>query len=498
MRHLIDVFESLSGVRVALVGDFMLDRYVYGDSERISPEAPVPVLRVVSQESRPGGAGSVAMNIVALGGGVSCVGLTGRDAHGDELVGLLDGAGAETAMLTRLPDKPTTVKQRLIGLAQHRHRQQMLRLDVEADGPPGADVAKTIRASLRSAMASCQVVALEDYDKGVLTDQTAPALIADARSAGRAVIVDPARIDDYGRYRGATLLTPNRFEAELASGIRITDDDALARAARRLLDATDAEAAIVTLDREGAYLARHGADGIRIPTRERKVYDVSGAGDAVLAMLAVAVAGGADLADAAALANVAGGVSVGRFGVVPVTRAEVLGELLDARRAARGKVLPRADMAAEAKRLIAAGKRLVFTNGCFDILHAGHVQYLSFARDQGDVLIVGLNSDDSVRRMKGPSRPVVAQADRAKVLAALESVDYVCVFDEDTPAEIIDAIAQGPITLVKGEDWRDKGVVGRETVERRGGRVVLASLAPGRSSSDIIAKIRERHGSEDT
>lgn len=487
MHHLIEVVEGFGSGRIALVGDFMLDRYLYGDSDRISPEAPVPVLRVVERQARPGGAGSVALSMRALGGEVSCIGIIGQDVAGEELMGQLSAAGAETSTLTRLRGRPTTLKQRLVGLAQHRHRQQMLRLDEESGEPLAQSVLATVRGSLRSVLPRCRAVALADYDKGVLTDTTAPQLIADGRGAGVPVIVDPARIADYRRYRGASVVTPNRFEAAMASGIEIADEDSLTRCAQRLLLATEAEAVVITLDREGAYLARRGQGGVRIPTRQRSVYDVTGAGDAVLAMLAVAVAEGCEMPEAVALANVAGGLEVERFGVVPISRDEVVDELRRVIGLRGGKVIQRERLAEEVARRRRRGEAVVFTNGCFDLLHMGHVRYLQQAREQGACLIVAINSDDSVRRVKGSSRPVIGQDERAEMLGALECVDYVTVFDEDTPMPLLELLR--PDVLVKG--GTTAVIVGKEFVEGYGGKVMNVGLVEGLSTTEIINKILE-------
>ena len=485
MHQLIDLVEKFARPKVALVGDFMLDCYVYGDTERISPEAPVPVLRVVGRESRVGGAGSVAANVAALGGQVACIGVIGQDDSGDELLKLLSAAGADVSGLTRLPHRPTIRKQRVIGLAQHRHRQQMLRIDEESVEPLPPTLARSLRAALKAVLPHCKAVAFEDYEKGVLTDETAPALIADARAAGLPVLVDPARLSDYGRYRGATLLTPNRAEAQLASGIRITDEASLEACAQRLIQSADAQAMVITLDREGAYLALRGKQGRRIATRPRSVYDVTGAGDAVLAMLAVAVAEGVELHDAVALANLAGGLEVERFGVVPITRAEVVDELRRQIGLRGRKVLGRRHLAEEAARRRQRGDSIVFTNGCFDLLHMGHVRYLQEARQLGSCLIVAINSDASVRRLKGPSRPVCDQDERAEMLGALECVDFVTIFDEDTPMELLQALR--PDILVKG--GTTPVIVGRELVESYGGRVQNLSLVEGLSTTDIINRI---------
>ena len=485
MHHLIEIVEGFTHPKVALVGDYMLDRYVHGDTERISPEAPVPVFRVLGRESHPGGAGSVAMNILALGGKVSCIGVVGQDKTGEELMSMLSVAGAETASLTRLPGRPTTLKQRLVGLAQHRHRQQILRMDEESSDPLPKSVAATLRASLRSATTDCQAVALEDYDKGIFSDSTTPQLIADARSAGVPVVVDPARISDYRRYRGATLLTPNRYEAALASGVEITDTASLERAARQIIQTTDADAVMITLDKEGAYLVSKSGESKTVPTRPRAVYDVAGAGDAVLAMLVVALAGGCDAADAAALANVAGGLEVERFGVVPVGKDEVLDELRRMLGLRGGKVVSRKRLAREIARRRRTGQTIVFTNGCFDLLHAGHVRYLRAARELGSCLIVAINSDDSVRRLKGPDRPVIGQAERAEMLGALECVDYVTVFEEDTPEPLLETLK--PDILAKG--GTTPVVVGAEIVEAYGGEVLTLDLVEGASTTEIINRI---------
>ncbi|MHC4715826.1 MAG: D-glycero-beta-D-manno-heptose 1-phosphate adenylyltransferase [Planctomycetota bacterium] len=491
MQRLIDCVERLARPRIALVGDFLLDRYLYGDSERISPEAPVPVLRVVDRESRPGGAGSVAANILSLGAQVCCVGVIGQDDAGEELLGMLAVAGAETSALIRLPGRPTTVKQRLIGLAQHRHQQQMLRMDEEpADALP-KKVHLTLRASLRSVLQECQCLALADHDRGLFTDADLPELIADARAAGVPTVVDPAPIADYRRYRGATLITPNRYEAQIAGRVAPADEESMRRCSQRILDAAGAEAVIITLDKDGAYLYRDG-EGVRVPTRPRSVYDVTGAGDAVLATLAVSVAAGLELADAAALANVAGGIEVERFGAVPISREEIVAELRRMVGLRSGKVMGRKRLFDEMARRRRAGQTVVFTNGCFDLLHLGHVRYFQHARQLGACLVVAVNSDDSVRRLKGPTRPVIGQDERAEMLAALECVDYVTIFDEDTPEALLELLR--PDVLCKGGSTSE--IVGKAFVENYGGEVVKLDLVEGLSTTDIINRILGIHDAE--
>jgi D-beta-D-heptose 7-phosphate kinase/D-beta-D-heptose 1-phosphate adenosyltransferase len=485
MDRLIERITNLGSPAVTLVGDFILDCYLYGDVERVSPEAPVPVLRSVKRTSSVGGAGNVAAAVTALGATVSCVGVLGKDSGGDELVRLLMGVGARTSSLLRMGDRPTAVKTRYVGLAQHRHPQQMLRVDDETTAPLGEAVHNTLRAALRNETVSADIMVLEDYNKGVLTDANAPQLIADARSAGKRVVVDPACITDYRRYRGASLIKPNRYEASLASGIQIVDDESLHRAAVRLRDVTGAEAVLISLDREGSYLLAGNAGQLISHRRPRSVYDVTGAGDETLAVLAVAMASGSDLAEAAELANVAGGLEVERFGFSPVSRDEMVAELRLMIGLRGSKVLDRRALAKEISHRRAKGERVVFTNGCFDLLHMGHVTYLQQARELGHCLVVAINSDDSVRRLKGPARPIIGQAERASMLAALECVDYVTVFDEDTPIPLLQALR--PDILVKG--GTTDVVVGRELVESYGGRVQTLQAVDGLSTTEIINRI---------
>lgn len=487
MDSLIKRLDGFGRARIALVGDFILDRYVHGYVDRISPEAPVPVLHIVKKEARLGGAGNVASGVLAFGGSVYCAGVAGSDAEGDQLAELLGAAGADSGGVVRMADRPTAVKTRYVGLAQHRHAQQMLRADEEDTAPLAAAVQAKLREALRGQLGSCKLLAVEDYDKGVLTDATTPELIADARRAGLPVVVDPAtHVSDYRRYRGCTIMTPNRYEAARGSGIAIEDGASLEAAARRLVEVAEAEAVLITLDKEGAYLLRRGEAGKRIPhARPRTVYEVTGAGDEFLAVLAVAMAEGVGFEDAAALANVAGGLEVERMGFVPVTRQEAREELLRLIGLRGSKVLDRRALAKELARRRALGQGVVFTNGCFDLLHMGHVRYLRQARELGSCLVVGVNSDDSVRRLKGPARPVIGETERAEMLAALECVDYVTVFDEDTPEELLRALR--PEILAKGGST--PVVVGREIVEGYGGRVLTLDLVEGTSTTKIIERI---------
>lgn len=493
MNHaLAALLDRFSARRVVLVGDFMLDRYLVGDAERISPEAPVPVLRIVERQDRAGGAGSVALNIAALGASVQCFGLVGRDADGERLRQLLGVPGVGADGLLAVDDRPTITKTRLVGLAEHRHRQQMLRVDDELIRPPARADEEHLVAAITAALPTAEIVCLEDYAKGLLTRELCGSVIAAARGAGLRVAVDPARTGDYERYRGASVLTPNLAELELAVGRRVTREE-LAAETLKLIQRFDFEAVIVTLGRDGALLVDSSGRSRHFPTRPRAVYDNTGAGDAVLATAAVALAAGGSLDDAVVLANIAGGLEVSKFGCVPIQRDEVLAELHAGGGVEHRKIRATADVATELSARRARGETIVFTNGCFDVLHPGHVRLLTEAKAQGSVLVVGVNSDDSVRALeKGSDRPIRGQRDRMLMLAALEAVDYVVMFDEADPGRLIEVVA--PDVLVKGGDWRGKRVVGQEFVESRGGRVVLVDLLAGYSTTGELERIRGATG----
>lgn len=488
VQRLIKLVESIGRQRVLLVGDLILDRYVYGDAERISPEAPVPVLRRQYEEERVGGAGSVAANLRELGIDVVCCSLVGLDDAGHRVRALLETQRIGTRGILSLPDRPTTTKTRFVGLAQHRHRQQLMRVDEEVTRPfvgPQAD--RFIETAVEAAR-DVAAVCLEDYDKGLLTESLCQRVIAAASAARKPVLVDPARLPDYQKYRGATILTPNRTEFQIVSGCRADSIDSIQSATEAVIQKYDLGGLLVTLDRDGALLALRGKQPVHVPTRPRAVYDNTGAGDAVLAMLAAAVAAGANWEEAARLTNIAGGLEVEKFGCVPVTRDEVIADLHLSVGSAISKVRPAEQLAAELALRKRRGETVVLTNGCYDILHAGHVRFLEQCREHGDVIVVAVNSDASVRALnKGKGRPIVPQQQRAEVLAALGCVDYVVIFDEPTPAGIVQKL--NPNVLVKGQDWADKGVIGREHVESHGGKVVLIPLVDGISTTSIIDRI---------
>jgi D-beta-D-heptose 7-phosphate kinase/D-beta-D-heptose 1-phosphate adenosyltransferase len=488
-QRLCEILERSDGRRVLLLGDFMLDRYLYGDAERISPEAPVPVLRVVHREDALGGAGSVAADIAALGSTPVCLGVIGPCADGDRLIDLLNGVGADASGLLRVPDRKTTRKTRLVGLAQHRHRQQLIRIDDETAQPIDADTEAALLQYIEAALADSAVLCIEDYNKGVVTPRLAPAAIAAARRRGAVVLIDPASIHDYSRYAGGTVITPNRTETEKATGLSLRTVDAVRQSAGKILAACHTEHVCVTLDADGAALIGPGGSFEHLPTKKRDVYDVTGAGDEVLAAMATALACGAELHEAVMLANIAGGLEVEKFGCVPISRDEVIGEILLEHHRSLGKLRTVEQLRPELARRRSRGEKIVFTNGCFDLIHAGHVRTFALCREHGDVLVLGLNSDASVRRLnKGDGRPIVGETDRAAVLSAMSDVDYIVIFDEDTPAALIDAVQ--PDVLVKGADWRGRPVAGQDAVLSRGGQVLFVPLVEGVSTSLIVERIR--------
>ena len=474
--------------RVLIVGDVMLDRYVVGEVSRISPEAPIPVLAATRSEERLGGAGNVAFNLRAMGAEVELVGVIGDDGWGRRLSEIFEEAGISTNGLVTDGARPTILKTRMVSGVQ-----QMLRVDWEDATAVSGKALDVVLDRARSLVAGVGAVVLSDYGKGVLTGEVLDAVIAAAREAGVPVLVDP-KGNDYSRYRGASLITPNRKEAEEALGRKLPNLAEVAQGAADLIAGADLSSAVITLGSEGIYFRTSGGEEGHQATKARAVFDVTGAGDTVVAHLALYLAANLELDVAVALANQAAGVVVGRFGTNGVTRDELRAHLRESA-PHEGKVLH----GSELEDLLAAwrkqNKRVVFTNGCFDIVHTGHVRYLRFARSRGDVLLVGVNDDASVTRLKGPERPVNGIEDRMEVLAAMEMVDAVVAFAEDTPAEIVERVT--PDVLVKGEDWAEKGVVGREWVESHGGQVVLAPLVDGRSTTDIVERARRGVGQVD-
>jgi D-beta-D-heptose 7-phosphate kinase/D-beta-D-heptose 1-phosphate adenosyltransferase len=465
--------------RVLVVGDLMIDRYVWGDVERISPEAPVPVVRVVRRNERPGGAGNVAMNIIGLGAKATLLGLVGSDEDGRTLQTLLLEAGVE-AKTWFVPGHPTTAKLRIIG-----GRQQMLRLDTELADPYPEEAYSELLATVDASVASADAVVLSDYAKGVLTEKVCQHAIQAARGHGVPVLVDPKQ-RSFARYHGATTICPNLHELSLASGTSTQDLDAILAAGQTMVAGLGLEYMTVTMSDKGIAVLRSNSVFVA-PAAARQVFDVSGAGDTVMATLALALCGGIEIEMGVQLANVAAGIVVGKVGTVPVNRDELLMSLMpQIELQAEEKVLALDALLARLSAWRSAGQRVVFTNGCFDLLHIGHITLLEAARREGDRLVVAINSDASVHGLKGPSRPVVGELERARILAALAVVDAVVVFDDPTPLRLVEALR--PEVIVKGGDYSEDNIVGAKEARSWGGRVKIVPRVEGFSTTKLLAK----------
>ena len=469
--------------RILVVGDVMLDQYVWGDVERISPEAPVPIVRATARDQRPGGAANVAMNLARLGACVTLAGLAGGDREQEILESLLADEGIEPRLTVAL-GTPTTTKLRI--LSGH---QQMMRLDMESRAVQPGKVYARLLESASAALPAAEAVVLSDYAKGSLPEDICEALIGEAIQRQIPVIVDPKQ-QDFGRYRGATTICPNLRELAAATGEPVDDLERVLNAGQSLVPELALQYFVTTLGEKGITVL-WPESRLHAPAVVRQVYDVSGAGDTVLAILALALACRMPIESAVELANIAAGVVVGKVGTVPIQRGELVGALSqDAALGMDEKVLALDRLLARLQTWRCSGERIVFTNGCFDLLHIGHIRLLEEARRKGERLIVGLNSDNSVRRLKGTGRPIVSEQERARVLAALSAVDAVVVFEPDTPLQLIEAIR--PDVLVKGGDYTEEKVVGAQQVRAWGGRVEIIPLLAGSSTTRLIAKSAAR------
>ena len=477
---LLPVLQGFRGARLWVVGDLMLDEYLDGAVTRISPEAPVPVVKVAGRRQRLGGAANVAHCLVALGAQVSLCGVVGRDPAGDTLIAACGRAGIDTSAVGQEPRWSTVRKVRVV--AQH---QQLLRMDWEDLRPVSPDDVEPLIARLEASPRPDAIV-LSDYAKGFLTAPVARALVGLGQRLDVPVLVDP-KVDDLELFRGASVVTPNLREFASAVGGALPDPQSAEFAAlvERHRERAGLGALLVTLGEGGVLVARKGVDPVAIPAAKRDVYDVTGAGDTLIAVLALGLAVGADLAVAAQIANAAAGLAVGQFGTATVTLDHLARDLSH-------RPLDSAVSEPELQQQLAfwrlQGKRVVFTNGCFDVLHAGHLALLRAAAALGDVLLVGLNDDASVQRLKGEGRPLTPQDERCALVAALDCVDAVSLFSEDTPLRLIELVQ--PAVLVKGADYALEQVVGREVVEAAGGEVVLVDLVGGRSTTRLIEKAR--------
>lgn len=484
LSHLAQLVEQLPDAKVLCIGDVMLDRFVYGSVTRISPEAPIPIIRVERESAMLGGAGNVARNATALGASVRFLSLVGDDLPGREVMEYVANDKGVEPYIQIERNRPTTIKTRYIAGGQ-----QLLRSDNETTVTLAAATISNLSALAAQLAPDVSAIVLSDYGKGVLHGDVVTATIAAARQAGKPVIVDP-KGTDYSIYRGATVVTPNRAEARAATGIDIQSDEDAIAAATKIITECGIENVLLTRSQDGMTLVTSKGEATHLPTEAREVFDVSGAGDTVVACLASAIAGGASLSDAARIANVAAGIVVGKIGTAVVYPDELISVLHHHDlMIGEAKLMPLDRMVDRVERWRRKGYKVGFTNGCFDLLHPGHLSLLQQARSNCDRLIVGLNSDASVKRLKGEARPVQSEAARAAVLGSLETVSGVVIFGEDTPITVIETLK--PDILVKGADYTIDKVVGADIVQEYGGKVVLANLADGFSTTSTIARINQ-------
>ena len=483
LHRVLDLVESgFQRHRVLVVGDLMLDQYLWGDVSRISPEAPVPVLRSAHRTSVAGGAANVAMNLVGLGTQVSLAGFLGKDETAQTLRGLLDGAGIGTDAVC-VWKRPTISKTRVMA-----GRQQLMRLDVEAPELPFEAEIDSLLGSLNAQIAGADSIVLSDYAKGALPERICQHVITEARKRNIPVLVDP-KGSGFSKYRQATTICPNLQELAICTGVSLQEPERLLAAGRALVPPLMLDYLTVTMSERGIRVVHRDAEqDLHAAAVAREVYDVSGAGDTVIATLAAAAAAKLDLESAIQLANIAAGIVVSRVGTVPIDRANLLATLsVELAASTQEKVVDRAGLIARAAQWRDRGETIVFTNGCFDLLHIGHITLLENAHRMGDRLVLGINSDASARRLKGPTRPLVGENERARILAALASTDAIIIFDEDTPLATIEALR--PHVLVKGGDYTEATVVGADLVRNWGGRVAIVPTVAGFSTSNLVQKI---------
>jgi D-beta-D-heptose 7-phosphate kinase / D-beta-D-heptose 1-phosphate adenosyltransferase len=488
LHRVIQLIESdWRETRVLVIGDIMLDCYIWGDVERISPEAPVPVVRAIRRNERPGGAANVAMNIAGLGGKVTLFGFCGTDVEGKQIETRLLEAGIEL-QLVPVPDHPTTTKLRILC-----GKQQLLRLDTEKTDGYAHEEYTALTERIEAAIGSADAVVLSDYAKGALSENVCQSTIRSARRSGIPVLVDPKQ-RSFARYRGATTICPNLGELSTALGIPSSDMDALLAAGQKLTVDLDLDCLTATLSEKGIAVLRQDSKFIA-PALARQVFDVSGAGDTVVSTLVLGVASGLEMETAVQLANVAAGIVISKIGTVPVSRDELLMTLMpEIELQAQEKVLSLEQLTVRISAWRSAGQSVVFTNGCFDLLHVGHIKLLEDARREGDRLVVAINTDFSVRQLKGPSRPITHESERSRILAALAAVDAVVSFDDATPLRLINVLR--PDVIVKGGDYTEETVVGAREIRSWGGRVKIVPIVDGFSTTQLIAKATKRDPSE--
>jgi D-beta-D-heptose 7-phosphate kinase / D-beta-D-heptose 1-phosphate adenosyltransferase len=480
--ELLNLLKRVEGIHILIIGDIMLDEHIWTDIHRISPEAPVQVAEVQRITRTGGGAANVATNVRGLGAVVYLAGVIGSDDYAGHLTKLLQDIGIDISGVVADAERPTTVKTRVIARGQH-----VVRIDRETAAPIPQKLEKQLREFVSEQLPSVDALILSDYGKGVMTPSLCQAVIKKAGQLGKPIIVDP-KGKDYRKYRGATVITPNEKEAEIAANMEIRDDETLERVSRQILQVTQARWVLVTRGAKGITLFSEDLKH-HIPAIPVEVYDVAGAGDTVVALLGALLAVGSPIEPAAALANIAASWVIQKPGVVPITRQELITYLSTNKEPGNHhKIKTGEELEKIVKDLKKEGRKIVFTNGCFDILHVGHIRLLNEARKYGDVLIVGINSDSSVRKLKGENRPINGERERAELLAALGAVDYVTIFDEETPREILRKLRVH--THIKGGDYSAESLPEAGVVRRYGGKIVILPYIEGYSTSTIISKIR--------
>lgn len=487
-EKMLKVLDGFKNPKILVIGDLMLDKYIWGEVSRISPEAPIPVLLKSSEEMKLGGTGSVINNLSTFGAYVIPVSVIGDDDSGKTVLKLLNKKNIPISGIIIEKGRKTTVKTRMLGFVQSASRavQHIMRMDSEENKKLESSTISKIKNFIIK-KGSYDGILISDYFKGVISRQIIDAALEVAKGEVP-VIVDPRKDPDFSLYKGVSILTPNRHETFLATGINTTSLTGVKRASAKLVKSLKLKYAVITLDKDGIFLS----DGKKIekhcPTMPKAVYDVSGAGDMVLATIGMVLASGFSIEDAVYMANISAGIEVSKIGTETVSVNEIRSSLLSQHTLMSDKVKQKKELKNILNEAKKRNETVVFTNGCFDIIHPGHIKLLNFAKSQGDILVIGLNSDKSVKKIKGNLRPILKEKERALVLAGLESVDFIVIFEEETPLQIIKYLM--PDVLVKGEDWKEKGVVGREFVEKNGGRVVLAPLYKGYTTSNIIKKIK--------
>lgn len=469
---------SFHQINILVIGDLMLDHYITGRTDRTSPEAPVPVVLMEEETFFAGGAANVARNLAAAGANVQCIGATGDDESGRRLKDLLNQSQVDTTAIQQTPHYRTTRKTRIVSQGQ-----QIVRLDSEQPWPGRSEEIAALVTRAEHLMASTSAIVISDYGKGLLTPELLHQIIAKAREKNIPVIVDP-KGRDYTRYRGATAITPNNREAREASAVPDSDPSHLLKAARQIRETVQSDMVVITCGADGLALLDQDDKFITIATSAREVYDVTGAGDTFVSWFTLSLAAGLTSEEAARLANIAAGISVGRTGPAVVTPLDIQQNLASDTLAK--KIIPQDKLHRLRDQLKAAGKRIVLTNGCFDFLHAGHLTFLQQARALGDVLILAMNTDESIQRLKGSPRPIIKQAQRAELLASIHAVDYITIFSEDTPHEVIKTLQ--PDVLAKGSNYSLQQIEGAELVKKYGGEIIAVPIVHDIHTSQLFGQ----------